>query len=79
MLGQNFLDYLEDSMSQDSLIGSTISTRSEKSISCASKISSPSVLSQDTKTSKVSEGSNKHYYYPKYFNHALLPKQNFEG
>ena len=78
LLRKNLLDYLEDSMSQDSLIGSTISTRSEKSISCASKISSPSVLSQDTKTSKVSEGSNKHYYYPKNLNHAFLPKQNFE-
>ena len=66
-------------MSQDSLIGSTISTRSQKNISCASKISSPSVLSQGTKTSKVSEGSNKHNYYPENFNHAFLPKQNSEG
>ena len=41
-------------------------------------MSSPSVLSQDTKTSKVSEGSNKHNYYPKNFNHAFLPKQNVE-
>jgi hypothetical protein len=51
---KDFLDYIEDSMSQDTLIGSTISTRSRKSVSCASKISCPSVLSHDTKTSKVS-------------------------
>jgi hypothetical protein len=50
-----YLDYIEDSMSHDSLIGSTISTRSKKSVSCVSKISSPSVLSHDTKTSKVSK------------------------
>jgi hypothetical protein len=41
---KDFLDYIEDSISHDSLIGSTISTRSRKSVSCASKISSPSVL-----------------------------------
>jgi hypothetical protein len=52
-LHKTFLDYLEDSLSQDSLIGSTISTRSKKNISFASSISSPSALSQDTKTSKV--------------------------
>jgi hypothetical protein len=55
---KNFLDYIEDSMSHDSLIGSTISTRSKKSVSCASKISFPSVLSHDTKASKVSEKAN---------------------
>ena len=54
-LRKTFLNYLEDSMSQDSLIGLTISTRSQKNISCASKISSPSVLSQDTKMSRESE------------------------
>jgi hypothetical protein len=47
-------------MSHDSLIGSTISTRSRKSVSCVSKISSTSVLSHDTKTSKVSEKDNPH-------------------
>jgi hypothetical protein len=52
-LRKNILDYFEDTMSQDSLNGSTLSTSSEREISCASKISSPSVLSQDTKTSKV--------------------------
>jgi hypothetical protein len=46
---KDYLDYKEGSMSHDSLIGSTISTRSKKSVSCASKISSPSVLSYDTK------------------------------
>jgi hypothetical protein len=78
-LRKTFLDYLEDSMSQDSLIGSTISTRSKMNISCASNISSPSVLSQDTKTSKVSERSNKHDFYPKNLNDAFLPKPDFEG
>jgi hypothetical protein len=69
---KDFLDYIEDSMSHDSLIGSTISTRSKKNISCASKISSPSVLSHDTKASKVSEKANPHDFYPKNFNHAFL-------
>jgi hypothetical protein len=41
---KDFLDDIEDSMSHDSLTGSTISTRCKKSVSCASKISSPSVL-----------------------------------
>jgi hypothetical protein len=50
---KDFLDYIEDSMSHDSLIESTISTRSKKNISCASKISPTSVLSHDTKASKV--------------------------
>jgi hypothetical protein len=61
------------------LIGSTISTRSKKSVSCASKISSPSVLSHDTKASKVSEKANTHDFYPKNFNHAFLPIPDFEG
>jgi dynactin complex subunit len=76
---KNFLDYIEDSMSHDSLIGFTISTRSKKSVSCASKISSPSVLSHDPKTSQVSEKDNPHDFYPKNFNHAFLPKPDFEG
>jgi hypothetical protein len=53
-----FILYIEDSMSHDLLIGSTISSRSRKSVSCASKISSTSVLSHDTKISKVSEKVN---------------------
>jgi hypothetical protein len=76
---KDFLDYIEDSMTHDSLIGSTISTRSNKSVSCASKISSPSVLSHDTKTSKVSEKANPNDFYSKNFNHAFLPKPDFEG
>jgi hypothetical protein len=80
---KDFLDYIDNSMSHDSLIVSTISTRSKKNVSCASKISSPSVLSHDTKTSKVSEKSNSldkpHDFYPKNFNHAFLPKLDFEG
>ena len=55
-LRKNFLDLVEDLLSQDSLIGSTISTKSRgKDISCASKISSPSMMSYDTKSSKVSK------------------------
>jgi hypothetical protein len=76
---KNFLDYIEDSISHDSLIGSTISTRSKKSVSCASKFSSPKFLSHDTKTSKVSEKDNPHDFYPGNFNHAFLTKPNFEG
>jgi hypothetical protein len=45
---KDFLDYLEDFVTQDSLIRSTISTRSKKTVSCASKISSPSDVSEDT-------------------------------
>jgi hypothetical protein len=59
-----FLDYKEDSMPHDSLIGSTISTRSRKSVTCANKISSPSFLSHDTKASKVSDKANPHDFYP---------------
>jgi hypothetical protein len=47
-------------MSYDSLIESTISNKSKKSVSCANKISYPSILSHDTKTSKVSERDNPH-------------------
>jgi hypothetical protein len=68
---KDFLDYIDDSMSHDSLIGFTISTRSKKSVSCASKISSTSVLSHDTKTSKVSAKDNPHDFYPKNFNHTF--------
>jgi hypothetical protein len=78
-LRKDFLDYIEDSMSHDSSIGSTISTRSRKSVSCASKISSPSVLSRDTKASKVSEKDNTYDSYHKNFNHAFLPKPDSEG
>jgi hypothetical protein len=60
------------------LIGSTISTRSKKSVSCDSNFSSPSVLSHDTKTSKVSEKDKPHDIHPKNFNHAFLLKPDFE-
>jgi hypothetical protein len=76
---KDFLDHMEYSMSHDSLIGSTISTRSKKSVSCASKISSPSVLSHDTKTSKVSEKDNPLDFFPKNFNDVCLPKPDFQG
>jgi hypothetical protein len=76
---KDFLDYIKDSMSYDSLIGSTIITRSRKSVSYASKISYPSVLSHDTKASKVSEKANPHDSYPKNFNHAFLPKPDFKA
>jgi translation initiation factor 2 beta subunit (eIF-2beta)/eIF-5 len=61
------------------LIGYTISTRSKRNISCAIKISSPSILSHDTNTLKVSEKTNSHDNYPKNFNHVLLSKPEFEG
>jgi hypothetical protein len=60
------------------LIGSTISTRSEKKISCASKISSPGALSHDTKTSKISKKDYPHKFYPESFNHEFLLKPDFE-
>jgi hypothetical protein len=66
-------------MSHDSLIGSTIITRFKKSVSCASKMSSPTILLHDTKTSRVSEKDKPHDFYPKNFNHAFLPKPDFEG
>jgi hypothetical protein len=44
----------------------------------ANKISSPSFLSHDTKASKVLEKDNPHDFYPKNFNHAFLPKHDFE-
>jgi hypothetical protein len=76
---KDFLDYLEDFMTQDSLIGSTISTSSKKPVSCASKIFSPSVVSEDAKVTKASEKSNAHYFYPKNPNYAYVPKPDFEG
>jgi hypothetical protein len=33
----------------------------------------------DTKASKVSEKDKPHHFYPKNFNHAFLPKPDFEG
>jgi hypothetical protein len=82
VIRKDFLGYIEYSISHDSFIGSTISTRSRKSVSCAGKISSPSARSHDTKASKVSKVSKKenpHDFYPKNFNHVFLPKHDFEG
>jgi hypothetical protein len=45
-------------MLHDSLNGSRISNRFKKIVSCASKISSPGVLSHDTKTSKYQREKN---------------------
>jgi hypothetical protein len=62
---KDLLYYIEDSMSHDSFIGSKISTRSKKSVSCASKISSPIAFLHDTKASKVSEEYNPHDFIPR--------------
>ena len=75
---KDFLNFLEDFMTQDSLIGSKISSRSKKSASSASKISSPCVPSEVTKISKTSGISNTHDFYPKHLNHAFMPKLDFE-
>ena len=56
-LRRDFLNHLEDLMTQDSLVGSTVSTRSKKGGSVVSRMSSPSVKSVNTKTSKASESS----------------------
>jgi hypothetical protein len=76
---KDFLEYLEDVVSQDSLIGSTISTSSKKTVSCASKIPLQSVVSEGTNVSKASEKSNARYIYPKNLNHAFVPKSGFDG
>jgi hypothetical protein len=61
---KDFLNYLEDFTTQDSFIGSTISTRSKKHESSVSKVSTPSVLSNNTEISKTSAKSNAHDFYP---------------
>jgi hypothetical protein len=76
---KDFLNYLEDFTTQDSLIGSTFSTTSKKHESSVSKVSSPSVLSDDTEITKTSAKSNAHNFYPKHLNHAFMPKPDFEG
>jgi predicted aldo/keto reductase-like oxidoreductase len=65
-------------MPYDSLIKSRISTRCKKTVSCASKISFPSVFSLDNKKLKVSEKAKPHDFYPENFNHAFLSKPGFE-
>jgi hypothetical protein len=42
-------------------------------------MSSPSVISHDTKTSKISDKDNPHDFYPKNFNHTFLPKPDLRG
>jgi hypothetical protein len=74
---KDFLDYLEDFETQDSLIGSTINTRSKKTVSSASEISSTSDV--DTKVSKSSNKSNAQDFYPKHLNHAFMQKPDFDG
>ena len=76
---KDFLNYLEDFTTQDSLIGSTFSTTSKKHESSVSKVSLPSVLSDDTEISKTSAKSNAHDFYPKHLNHAFMPKPDFAG
>jgi hypothetical protein len=75
---KDFLDCIQDSMSHDSLIGSKISTRSKKSVSCASNISSPSVLSHDTKASKVTEKDNAHDFILRNSIMNFYPNLTFE-
>ena len=76
---KDFLDNLEDFVTQESLIGSTINTRSKKTVSSASEISSPSVVSKDTKVSNASVKLNARYFYPKNLNYAFVPKPDFDG
>jgi hypothetical protein len=76
---KDFLDHMEYSMSYDSLIGSTISTRSKKSVSCTSTFSFPSVLSHDTKTSKVSEKPNPHDFPPRTSIMHFYPNLTLKG
>jgi hypothetical protein len=54
-LCKELLDYLKDFMTQESLVGSTVSTRSKKGGSFVSRMSSPDVKSVITDTSKASE------------------------
>jgi hypothetical protein len=61
LLRKELLDHLEDLMTQDSLVGSTVSTRSrsKKGGSVVSRMSSPIVKSAITATSKASEISKQ--------------------
>jgi hypothetical protein len=77
-------------MTQDSLVGSTVSTRSKKGGTVVSRMSSPSVKSIITETSKVSEvskprktaKSSEHCspqdFYPTNLNQAFMLKPDFE-
>jgi hypothetical protein len=72
---KDIFNHLEDFTAQDSLIGSTISTRSKKHQSSVSIVSTSSVLSYITEISKTSAKSNAHDFYPKHLNHVFMPKQ----
>jgi hypothetical protein len=61
-VSKDFILHIENLTSHDSLIGSTISTRSKKNVPCAIKISSQSVLSLDAKISKISNKDNPHVH-----------------
>jgi hypothetical protein len=63
-LRKELLDYLEDLMTQDSVIGFTVSTKSKKNVSNVSKMSTHSMKSVDTKASKALE------FYPKHLSHG---------
>ena len=78
-LRKELLDYLEDLMTQDSLIGSTVSTRSKKMGSNVSRMSSPSVKSTGTKSSHASSISKPTDFYPKHLNQAFMPTPDFDG
>jgi hypothetical protein len=78
-VNKDLVDYIENTMSHDYLIGFTISNISQKNVSCASKISLPSDLSHCNKTSKVSEKASSHDFYPKILNHVFLSNPDFEG
>jgi hypothetical protein len=59
-------------MTQDSLIGSTVCTKSKKNGSDVSKVSTHSIKSVDTKASIALE------FYP-HLNHTFMPTPGFEG
>jgi len=73
------------------MVGSTVRTRSKRGGSVVSRMSSPSVKSTNTKTSRASESSKTkenskipEYYlpldfYPKILNLDFMPKPDFEG
>jgi hypothetical protein len=65
-------------MTNDSSIVSKISTTSKKDSSCVNKISLPNILKVHKSLYEINK-SNVHDFYPKNFNHALLPKPEFES
>jgi hypothetical protein len=58
-LRKEILEHMEDMMTQDSLSGSKVSTRSRKSGSVVSRMPSPSVKSVDTNTSRHQKPENQ--------------------